>query len=97
MKFVQIIEFSTSRIDEFDALEERWLKASEGKRTLQRQLKTRDRDDPNAYMLIVEFPSYEDAMRNNDLPETQEISEQVSKLAEGEVRFRNLDVLDERS
>jgi quinol monooxygenase YgiN len=96
MKFIQIIEFSTSRIDEVDALEQKWLEATEGKRTLLRQLKTRDRDAPDAYVLIAEFPSYEDAMRNNILPETQEISEQMLKLAEGEVTFRNLDVLDER-
>ena len=31
---------------------------------------TRDRDRPNTYVDIVEFPSYEDAMKNSELPET---------------------------
>ena len=96
MKFLQIIEFQTSRIDEFDALDEEWHKASAGKRTLVRELKTEDRDQPGRFLLIAEFPSYEEAMRNNDLPETQQIAEKMMKLAEGDVIFRNLNVLDER-
>ena len=95
MKFIQIIEFSTSRIEEIDVLEQKWLKESEGRRTLLRQLKARDRDDTNSYVLIVEFASHEDALRNNELPETQEIAAQMAKLAVGEMKFRNLDVLDE--
>jgi quinol monooxygenase YgiN len=95
MKFVQLIEFQTSRMDEMDAIEEKWLAATEGKRTLISERKTRDRDRPNTYILIAEFPSYEAAMKNNDLPETKEIAEQMMKLAESEPIFRNLDVLDE--
>jgi quinol monooxygenase YgiN len=95
MKFVQIIEFQTSRNDEMDAIEQEWRRATEGKRTLVRELKTQDRDRPGTYMLIAEFPSYEAAMKNNELPETQRIAEQMSKIADGQPVFRNLDVLDE--
>jgi quinol monooxygenase YgiN len=95
MKFIQIIEFQTTRHDEVAALEERWFKQTEGKRTLSRDLRAIDRDRPNTHVLIAEFPSYEAAMKNNDLPETREIAEQMAKLAEGEPIFRNLDVVSE--
>jgi hypothetical protein len=97
MKFVQIMEFKTSRIDEIDALEQKWKSATEGRRTLARDMKARDRDRPNTYMLIAEFDSYEEAMKNNDLPETKEIAEAMAKLADGEITFRNLDILDSLS
>jgi len=97
MKFVQIIEFQTSRIDEFDAVEAKWRAATEGKRTVVRDIKVRDRDRPNTYMIIVEFPSYEDAMKNNELPETREIAEQMRKLTDGEPVFRNLEVISENA
>ena len=95
MKFVQIIEFTTTRMDEIDALEAKWLAATEGKRTTVHQLKTKDRDKPNTYMILVEFDSYEDAMKNNALPETSEIAEGMAKLSDS-TTFRNLDVLEER-
>jgi quinol monooxygenase YgiN len=95
MKFVQIIELQTSRSDDMEAIEQEWLRATEGKRTLLRELRTQDRDRPGTYLLIAEFPSYDAAMRNNELPETQRIAEQMRKLADGEPTFRNLDVLDE--
>jgi quinol monooxygenase YgiN len=95
MKFVQIIELQTSRGDDMEAIEQEWLRATEGKRTLLRELRTQDRDRPGTYLLIAEFPSYDAAMRNNELPETQRIAEQMRKLADGEPTFRNLDVLDE--
>jgi quinol monooxygenase YgiN len=94
-KFVQIIEFTSTRQAEIDALQEEWLRATEGKRTTGRALTTTDRDRPNTYVAIVEFDSYEGAMRNNDLPETQRFAEQMTKLCDGPPVFRNLDVMRE--
>jgi hypothetical protein len=96
MKFVQTIEFQTTRIDEVLALDKTWREATEGKRTATAMNITQDRDRPNTYVWMIEFPSYEDAMRNNDLPETQQISEQMMKLADGDAVFRNLDVVEQR-
>ncbi|HEY5077303.1 MAG TPA: hypothetical protein VIJ48_07360 [Acidimicrobiia bacterium] len=48
------------------------------------------------FVQIIEFPSYEAAMRNNDLPETQQIAEQMMKLSDGPAVFRNLDVVEQR-
>ena len=95
MKFVQIVEFKTSNLDRALELDSKWRKATEGKRTATSVTKTLDRDRPETYLWIIEFPSYEEAMRNNELPETQEISREMMKLAEGDPTFRNLDVMEE--
>jgi|SRR5437764_4745163 len=94
-RFVQIVEFQTSRPDEVEALHERFRSETEGKRTAQRVTVTQDRDRPGTVMIIAEFPSYEEAMKNSELPETQRISEQMMKLADGGPTFRNLDVTNE--
>jgi hypothetical protein len=95
MTFVQIIEYETTREDEVDSLFDQWLKATEGKRTVQHEFHTRDRDKPMHYVDIVEFPSYEKAMENNELPETRRVSEQIRALCTGEPRFLNLEVARE--
>ena len=71
MKFVQIIEYTTSKPDEVQAALDEFLAATEGKRANGRGMTTTDRDRPNTYCNIVEFPSYEAAMKNSELPETQ--------------------------
>ena len=95
MKFVQIMECQTTRFDELDALDKQWQQATAGRNTVVHQYVTKDRDRPNTYVIIVEFDSYEDATKNNELPETQEIAQQMQKLVDGEVTFRNLDVMSE--
>ena len=92
MKFVQIIECKTSRIDEVNRLTDEFLKKTEGKRPDGRAMRTKDRDGSNTYLEIVEFPSYEVAMKNNDLPETQEFAKKMMEVCDGEPIFRNLDV-----
>jgi quinol monooxygenase YgiN len=92
MAFIQIIEFTTNRFDEVEALMDEWVERTKGKRRAHRGTVTSDRDRPNAYVQIVEFPSYEEAMENSNLPETAEFSERVAKLCQGPATFRNLDV-----
>ena len=92
MKFVQIIEYKTSRIDEVDKLTDEYLKNTEGKRATGRAMRTKDRDNQGTHLEIVEFGSYEDAMRNNDLPETQEFARKMMEICDGEPIFRNLEV-----
>ena len=95
MKFVQTIEFRTSRFDEVSALMDEWAAATEGTHTPTRALTTGDRDGDGVYIQIVEFPSYEAAMRNSELPETSAFAEKMMKLCDGTAVFRNLDVLRE--
>ena len=69
-----------------------WLEQTQGKRTATRGLQARDRDRANAYVQIVEFPSYEEAMANSELPETVEVAARLAELCDGPPTFRNLDV-----
>lgn len=97
MAFIQIIEFQTSRVDEFDALLEKWLAQSKDWRTSTRSVRTKDRDRPNTYVQIVEFPSYEKAQENSSHPATAEFASQLAKLCDAPPAFRNLDVLVEEA
>jgi quinol monooxygenase YgiN len=93
MGFVQIIEIKTSRIDDLEALHEQWLADTEGVRTVASERICHDRDNPDTYLLIVEFPSHEAAMANNDLPATKRIAEGIASLADEPPIFRNLDLV----
>ena len=92
-KFIQIIEYKTSKIDDVLATGDEWLAATEGRRTATGGVLAEDRDNPGTYVEIIEFPSYEAAMKNSELPETQEISAKMATLTDGEPTFRNLEVV----
>src|SRR5690242_13927170 len=92
MSFVQIIEYETDRPDEVWALgEARSAEMGEAPPGF-RLLVTQDRDNPNRYLTIVEFPSYEMAMENSNRPETDEFARQVAALCTSPPVYRNLDV-----
>ena len=93
MKFVQIMEVTTDKFDEFEALHERWRAATEGERTTELEWVLRDREDPNRYVIVVQFDSFDDAMKNNDLPATAEIASKMNQLAATPTVFRNLDLI----
>jgi len=93
MAFIQIIEYRTTRIDEINVLLDGWLEATAGKRAATRGVQAQDRDADNTYVQIVEFPSYQLAMANSDLPETSELAAKLTALCDGPPTFRNLDVL----
>ena len=95
MKFVQIMKVTTSKMAEMEAAHERWLKATEGQRTVTREMICENRDKPGEYWIIVEFPNYEDAMKNNDLPATSEIAEAMAGLVDAPPEFLNLDLVRE--
>ena len=58
-----------------------------------RSLITKDRERPDTYVQVVEFPSYEEAMANSALPETTAFAEKLSALCSSGPTFRNLDVV----
>lgn len=95
MKFAQIIDFETERADEMRELirqyEER--ARSEGRKLgpTHRTL-LRDRSNPNRYLAVVEFDSYEEAMANSDAPETTELSQQLAALSTRPPVFTDCDV-----
>jgi len=93
MKFVQMIEVTTDKFDELEALHEKWLAATEGERTTTLEWVLRDRDAPNRYVLVVQFDSFDEAMKNNDLPATAEIAGGMGALTDAPPVFRNLDLI----
>lgn len=90
--FVQIIEFTTSRIDEIKQMNDQW-RESHPEIGPQRIVVTADRDRGNTYVSIVEFEDYEEAMRNSQDPTTGEWAAKMSSLCDGPPSFRNLDVV----
>ena len=97
MAFVQIIDFKTGDIDAIRKAGDQWEHATEGKRTARRQVLTRDRHDPNRYQLLVFFDSYESAMQNSELPETQANAKVYAALTDGPPTFSDMEIIDDRS
>lgn len=97
MAFVQLIEYETSRPDDVQRVHEEWEQATKGKRSASRMLFTEHRDEPNRYCDIVFFESYDEAMANSKLPETQEYARKLNELVEGEPVYFNLDVVEEKA
>lgn len=95
MKFVQLIEYTTSRPEEAQAALDAFLAATDGQRANSQGMATRDRDRPNTYVQVVVFPSYEEAMKNSELPATRAMAEAMQKITDGPPSFRNLDVIFE--
>lgn len=97
MTFVQLIEYETKHDEaELNRVMDEWMQATEGKRTMSREIHGRDREKSGHYVDIIEFPSYEQAMVNNDLPETQRTAQKFREMCTSEPRFVNLEVVDER-
>jgi hypothetical protein len=97
MAFMQIIEFRTSNLDAMESVAVRWEEATAGKRTAGRRILCRDRAESNRYFNVVFFDSYESAMQNSQLPETQRFSQEMMSFAEGTPTFYDLDIIDDRS
>jgi len=91
--FVQIIEFETDRIDEVRKLTEQ-MRDRDGEPRVVQGMLTHDRDHPNSYISVIEFPSYEMAQENNADPVTQEYAARMEELCNGPARFHNLDMMD---
>ncbi|MER6122330.1 ester cyclase [Streptomyces sp. NPDC001795] len=93
MTFVQVIDCKTSRFDEMNQLMDTWLEQTGGKRTATHSLIGKDRSDSSHFIEIVEFPSYEEAMRTSNLPETDKIFHDMIALCDGMPTFTDLEVV----
>jgi hypothetical protein len=95
MGFIQIVEFTTDDYDKVREIDDKWVAATEGKRTARRQIVGRDRNNPDRYLAIVFFDSFESAMQNSALPETQQFAGQYSGVTKS-VAFHDLDVISDQ-
>ncbi|MFJ9808350.1 ester cyclase [Streptomyces sp. NPDC101158] len=93
MTFVQIIDCKTSDVDGLNRLMDRWVEQTQGKRTATHSMVGKDRSDASHVVEIVEFPSYDVAMRNSQLPETDRIFREMVALCDEMPTFTDLDVV----
>ena len=90
--FVQVVEYSTSRIEDVQQLQDEW-RGRFPEMGPSRVTVCADRAQPGRYLAIVEFASFDEAMRNSEDPSTQEFSQRMQALCDGPAVFRDLDVL----
>ncbi|MET8634994.1 ester cyclase [Streptomyces sp. NPDC004096] len=93
MTFVQLIDCRTSRFDEMNRLVDTWLEQTGGRRSATHSLIGKDRSDASHFIEIVEFPSYEEAMRTSNLPETDQIFHDMIALCDEMPVFTDLVVV----
>lgn len=93
MTFVQILDCKTDRVSELNDLMDSWVEQTQGRRTATHATVGTDRADASHVVEIVEFPSYEEAMRNSSLPETDRIFREMVALCEEPPSFTDLDII----
>ncbi|MBO8191202.1 ester cyclase [Streptomyces oryzae] len=93
MTFVQFIDCKTENVEQLDRLMDDWVEATQGKRTATHSMVGQDRSDSTHVVEIVEFPSYEEAMKNSQLPETDRIFQELVAVCEETPTFTDLDVV----
>ncbi|HLG93013.1 MAG TPA: hypothetical protein VKY15_08560 [Acidimicrobiales bacterium] len=90
--FIQIMEFDTDRIEEVEALSRR-MQEERGQDLLANKATiASDHHRTGHYLVLVEFDSYEEAMRNSNDPATGEYARQLGSLLKSPPRFHDLDV-----
>jgi quinol monooxygenase YgiN len=98
MKFVQTIAYTSSQEDALRALADDWDRENTGDAPGFIGTKVlKDRDRENAYLVIAEFESYEQAMENSARPETDAMAKKMAELVDGPPVFTNYDVIHEQT
>jgi hypothetical protein len=90
--FVQVIEFRTGRLPEFQEIEDRWKEEIGTDRTARWAVTGADRNAPDRYLQIVGFSDYDSAMANSKNPVTGRFAEELRGVCDGEAVFHDLDV-----
>jgi len=90
--FVQLIEFDTDHISEWDGLVGRWATAIGAEHSVRWCVLGSDRDRPGRHVAVVEFGGYDQAMANSGHSATATFEKELRAICTGEPRFRNLDV-----
>lgn len=97
MSFVQVIEYKTSDLDAVKRVNDEWKSATEGKRTAKRIVLGKYRDQSDRVCEMVFFDSRDDAMRNNELPETQDYARKLGDVVEGDPQFFDIEIVDDQT
>lgn len=94
--FVQLIDWHAADAEAVTQLRREWERATDTRHTVRRAIVAHDRDDETRFVSIVFFDSYESAMENSKLPETDELATRMRALVD-DVTFHNLDVVEDRA
>lgn len=92
MGFIQLISYRTHEPGKVGRLLDEWITNSAGQRTAIRTRVGQDRNDPTRYVEILEFPSYEEAMRNSQLEVTTATDAEFRPLV-ADLIFTDLDIV----
>ncbi|WP_194904030.1 hypothetical protein [Catenulispora rubra] len=98
MKFMQIIDFETERMDEMTELMRQFEAASRASGRAEHptyRTVLRDRANPDRYVVVVEFDSYEEAMANSSHPDTTAFSQKMAGLVSRPPVFTDCDILEQ--
>ncbi|GAA4561194.1 ester cyclase [Streptomyces collinus] len=88
-----LIDCKTARFSEVNRLMDSWVEQIKGKRTATHSIVGKDRSEPDHYVEIVEYPSYEEAIRNLQLPETSRMFREIVALCDEKPALVGLDVV----
>jgi hypothetical protein len=91
--FVQTLSFTCHDEDALMALFDEWGSETAGEIGYWQSVVMKDRDKPDCFTVWVQFPSYEEAMRNSERPETDASAKKLFALVDGEVEYRNYDLV----
>ncbi len=102
MTFVQTISFTTSKMEEMQKLMDDFSEANlAGDRAASvgfvRTQVLKDRDRENAYMVVAEFATYEEAMQNSGRPETDAFAKAMGAMCDAPPVFANYDKVSEET
>jgi|SRR5579871_772180 len=90
--FIQLVEFETNDIEAVGNALRTFVDEHPDVMTFTASRVTEDRDRPGTYISIVEFASYDEAMKQSGHPALSEFMSKVGPDLMANRRFRNLDV-----
>lgn len=94
MSFTQIMSVHTPDADRLKELIAGWHADQHGKAPgYQGARLLADREQPDRWLVEVDFTSREEADRNNERPETEDWARKLRALAEGEPGYRDYDLV----
>ncbi|WP_405484748.1 ester cyclase [Streptomyces sp. NBC_00009] len=88
-----LIDCKTARVSDMNRLMDSWVEQTKGRRTATHSIVGKDRSEPDHYVEIVEYPSYEEAIRNLQLPETSRLFHEIVALCDEKPALVGLDVV----
>jgi hypothetical protein len=90
--FIQLIEYETNDVEAVEKAVQKFRDEHPDVMTSTTSRVAEDRDKPGTYISIVEFASYEEAMKQSGHPALSEFMQSSGPELMTNPRFRNLDV-----